>query len=53
MSEQEKRFKRERGGGNYGVGTKEMQARNKRCRPHITTWHLPPAAEALPGGFSA
>lgn len=28
MSDMEKRFKTERGGGNYGDGTKELQARN-------------------------
>ncbi len=32
MSEAEKRFKMERGGGNYGAGTKEMQAANYRAR---------------------
>lgn len=28
MTDMEKRFKTERGGGNYGDGTKELQARN-------------------------
>lgn len=28
MTKMEKRFKEERGGGNYGDGTKELQARN-------------------------
>ncbi len=32
MSEAEKRFKMERGGGNYGMGTKEMQEANYRAR---------------------
>lgn len=32
LSEAEKRFKMERGGGNYGVGTKEMQEANYRQR---------------------
>ncbi|EIE25445.1 hypothetical protein COCSUDRAFT_13402 [Coccomyxa subellipsoidea C-169] len=32
LSEAEKRFKMERGGGNYGAGTKEMQAANYRAR---------------------
>lgn len=28
LTEAEKRFRLERGGGNYGAGTKEMQAKN-------------------------
>ena len=32
LSEAEKRFKMERGGGNYGMGTKEMQEANYRAR---------------------
>ena len=32
MSTQEKQFKTERRGGNYGMGTKEMQAANYRAR---------------------
>ncbi|BDA41945.1 Protein MET1, chloroplastic [Coccomyxa sp. Obi] len=32
LSDAEKRFKMERGGGNYGVGTKEMQEANYRAR---------------------
>jgi hypothetical protein len=32
MSEVERRFKRERGGGNYGIGTKELQAQNYAAR---------------------
>ena len=32
MSSSEKQFKTERRGGNYGMGTKEMQAANYRAR---------------------
>jgi hypothetical protein len=32
VSAQEKQFKTERRGGNYGMGTKEMQAANYRAR---------------------
>lgn len=28
----ERKFKRERGGGNYGLGTKELQAANYKAR---------------------
>ena len=32
MSDSEKQFRRERAGGNYGAGTKELQAANYRVR---------------------
>lgn len=33
----EKRFKSERGGGNYGIGTKEMQTANYKARKEAET----------------
>lgn len=32
MSETEKQFRRERGGGNYGSGTKELQLQNFKAK---------------------